>query len=204
MIIMLLLWMIGIYSVYLHSHFTMLKRGNDQVIGEHKAVFELANAMQTQLEQESKEIDLSVLTEKQLRRRITKNLNGGSISFKTTVSLGNTTNTDKDNLINTHTPFRFITWLKEEKWWFISTVSSFGVVIFMPVTFKPFSLFPLLPLELPFIVYVGQTGRSRAILSFGMFWFFCVRGVIPFVLLLSKQIEQQQQGYDVAQQPTSA
>jgi hypothetical protein len=179
MIIMLLLWMVGIYSIYLHSHFTMLKRGNDQVIGEHKAIFELANAMQTQLEQESKEIDMSVLTEKQLRHRLTKNLNGGSISFKTTVSLGNTTNTNEDNHINIHTPLRFKTWLKKEKWWFVSSVWLFGFVIFMPQSW----LFLLLPLELPFIVYVGQSGRSRAVLSFGMFWFFCVRGVIFSVLL---------------------
>ena len=162
----------------------MLKRGNDQVIGEHKAIFELANAMQMQLEQDSKEIDVSVLTEKQLRHRLTKNLNGGSISFKTTVSFGNTTNTDEDNLINTHTPLRFRTWLKKEKWWFISSVSLFGFVIFGFVfLMSQFWVLLLLPLELPFIVYVGQSGRSRAVLSFGMFWFFCVRGVIFSVLL---------------------
>jgi hypothetical protein len=194
MIMMLLLWMVGIYSIYLYTHFTMLKRGNDQVIGEHKAIFELANAMQAQLEQESKESDVSVLTEKQLRYRLTKNLNGGSISFKTTVLLGNTTNTDEDNPINTHTPLRFKTWLKKEKWWFISTVLSFGVVIFMPIM-RPFWVVLLLPLELPFIIYVGQSGRSRAVLSFGMFWFFCVRGVIPFVFLIITEQERQRREY---------
>jgi hypothetical protein len=183
MIIMLLLWMMGIYTMYLQSYFTMLKRGNDQVIGEYKAVFELANAMQTQLARDSKKSDVSVLTEKELRRRITKGLNGGSISFQTTIPLNSTANSEHNHLSSTHTPSRFGTWLKKEKWWLLGTVLLFVACIVMVVTwiglYWPF----LVPLELPFIVYVGQSGRSRGILSFWMFWVWCVRGLLPFMLL---------------------
>jgi hypothetical protein len=122
MLIMLLLWMIGIYSMYLSSHFIMLKRGNDQVIGEHKAVLEVANVMQGQLGQGSKNSDISVLTETQLRRRVTKGLNGGSICFKKTVPLGNITYTDDGCLSNTHTPLRISYWFQKEQWWLIGLV----------------------------------------------------------------------------------
>jgi hypothetical protein len=184
MMIMLLLWMIGIYSMYLHCHFTMLKRGMDEVIGEHRAIFKLANAMRTQLDQGFKKSDFSVLTEKQLRRRLNKGLNGGSISFRTTVPLGNITNTIDDNISNTYTPISLKTWLKKEKWWLISTVLLVvGVVVGVSGFYRQLALL-LVPWELPFIVYVGQSGRSRAVLTFWMFWLFCVRGVMPFMLLV--------------------
>lgn len=65
----------------------MKKRGREKedVAGEHKAVFELAAAMREQISEPAKEEgdDVSAFTEAKLRRRITKDLRGGSISYTT-------------------------------------------------------------------------------------------------------------------------
>ncbi len=65
----------------------MKRRGrrNEDVAGEHKAVLELAAAMRDQIDEGAKEEggDVSALTEADLRRRIRKDLRGGSISYTT-------------------------------------------------------------------------------------------------------------------------
>jgi hypothetical protein len=188
MLIMLLLWMIGIYSMYLSSHFTMLKRGNEQVIGEHKAVLKLANAMRAQIGHESTSCDLLVLTEKE-------GLNGGSISFKTTVPFDNTGYTGNSCLGNTHPPLRLGNWLKKEKWWLLVTVLWSMVVIVVVAGVLPNLPLPLLPFELPFIVYVGQSGGSRAVLSFWMLWWFCARGLMPFMYTIAATHEMTLTGF---------
>jgi hypothetical protein len=98
MMVLLLLWLFGIFSMYLRSYATMRKPGITDVVGKYKAVFELANAMQTQLGDHAGQggtCDPSLLTEEKLKRRITKDLKGGSIGFKCDLLLDDALNDDK-------------------------------------------------------------------------------------------------------------
>ena len=189
MIIFLLLWMVGIYSMYLNSHVAMNQRGSDEVVGEYKAVFELASAMQAQLyckPGKEQPFDTTILTEKQIRR-IIKDLDGGSISLTSPLLLDSGSNFSSDK----RPPIGFRAWLRKEKWWLIAMVLAFAGVLF-GVIFTQFVGFAfLLPIEAPFVIYVGQSGKSRGALSFWPFWSLCLRGFIPvsFMILNAGGIE---------------
>ncbi|PSN68740.1 hypothetical protein BS50DRAFT_453521, partial [Corynespora cassiicola Philippines] len=79
-IILLLIWAIGIYSMWITSHFTMRRRGRTEVAGEQKAIFELANAMHEQLSRHMK--DIPNQPEASISKCITQDLHGGEISYR--------------------------------------------------------------------------------------------------------------------------
>lgn len=89
MLMLLLLWTTGILTMYTTSKLTRLRRGNrTKIAGEYRAVFELADAMHSQLL--SLENDNSIcsggdawrdLSEGELRKRIETQLRGGEISY---------------------------------------------------------------------------------------------------------------------------
>ena len=175
--------MTGIYSMYLHCHFTMQKQGHEEDIGEHQAVFQLANAMQTQLNQQPGKGGPSDLTEQQLRRRITKDLNGGCISSNPPPILLSAPDIDPGKSIDTRSaPPQFRTYVKKEMWWLVFAVLAFAAVCASVVVTEIYALILLFPLELPFAMYVSQSRRSRWVLVFLLFWFFAIRGVVPAVM----------------------
>lgn len=154
---LLLLWTIGTYILWLRAHFTQKVRGRDtsQTSGENKAVFELAAAMQKELNVEF--VDHSLLIEKQLRDRIENELKGGAISYAPAYPE-----------FQEYT-FRKGTknWLKKEKWWVLGLLVSLvlsgtmwlavdGLVFW----YWTFSLWP----GLIFAMCVGTSNGSRALL----------------------------------------
>jgi len=90
----------------------------EEIPGENRAVLELAAAMQDELD--IKDIDPSLLREKQLKVRIKKEIQGGSIS---SAYLSST--------LESHSIWKSVkTWFKTEKWWFLAiliTSASCGV-----------------------------------------------------------------------------
>jgi hypothetical protein len=79
--VLLLAWTLGIYALWLHTHYTMMLRKQlyEEISGEHRAILELAAAMQRELDVEH--VDPSVLREKQLKEKINKEILGGRISY---------------------------------------------------------------------------------------------------------------------------
>jgi hypothetical protein len=102
------MWTVGIYTMWLRAHFTMAhrKRNSNDISGEHRAVLELAFAMQMELY--LYDSDLSVLKEKDLRQRVNNELNGGAISY----SYANA----EMKMYSMRKQLK--NWLKNEKWWF--------------------------------------------------------------------------------------
>ena len=82
MLILLWIWTTGIIIMYTTSKLTRLQRGRPDVAGEYKAVFELADAMHTQLTELTKEEgssdDMRSITESTLRQRINPIFAAGS------------------------------------------------------------------------------------------------------------------------------
>ncbi|KAI4657005.1 uncharacterized protein J4E79_007620 [Alternaria viburni] len=71
--IMLLVWTIGIVTMWWRAQSTMLKRGRDSVAGTHKAVLELAAAMSRELDVDV--IDHKTVSEEQVQERIAERCN---------------------------------------------------------------------------------------------------------------------------------
>ena len=107
MITMLLIWTIGILTIWIHARDVMRKRGQDTVAGAYKAVIDLAAAMQEELGTDG--ASLAVLTEKELQQRVA-NAQGGSISY----SLPILTQSD----LRSQDAWK---WLKRERWWLLVT-----------------------------------------------------------------------------------
>jgi hypothetical protein len=168
---LLLLWTIGIYTLWLRSRTIMKRRGRSAVAGEQKAIIELAAAMHDQLAQHEQEhgFDKSSLSEARLRRRINKDLRGGSISYES--SLLSVEEDEKND------PSRsFWNWTKREKWWLTALFATLGITatssIFVPIHGLGIHTFPL---EIGLTMYIGTTGKSRAIV---LFWLFIALSVV--------------------------
>jgi hypothetical protein len=180
MIILLLLWSIGIFLMYVCAEITLSKSGKSEVIGEHKAVFALANAVQAQLGRGLDKEEPSyayALSENQIRRRITKDLNGGSISLE---YLPPSTETQGAH----HTATSLKPLLGKEKWWLGTfAVMLAGVLVGVGLSRGLLWAF-LVPVEMAFILYVGRSGKSRFALGFWAFWYFCIRSIVPIMMLI--------------------
>jgi hypothetical protein len=105
--IMLLIWTIGVITMWWRAQATMLKRGRLTVTGINKAVIELAAAM-------SKELDLNVLDEELPSEvQVQKSINakeGGCISYSNQL------------LTEKHLPNTSLRrWLMRDTWWILAT-----------------------------------------------------------------------------------
>jgi hypothetical protein len=164
--ILLLIWMIGIFLMYLRARIRMHRDNIPGAVGEYKAVFELASIMHTELDDVEKDEggDASKLSETQLRRRITKDLNGGSISYRSSLLV------DKDSSArkapNAPSVWNFRRWFAKERWWIGGiTLAICGV----PATLWTrigvyFPLGWLFPVLFVFSMYVGRGDGSRGVL----------------------------------------
>jgi hypothetical protein len=145
------------------------KRHPDDISGEHRAVIELAVAMQYELD--IHDINPSMLREKQLKGRINKEFNGGTISYAYSKAELQTYSIKKG----------LKSWLKREKWWFaaIFVTSVLGSTLWM----TSYMWFCYWSLGLWFGEFwafcIGTTNGSRALIT--LFW--CVVSVACTTLL---------------------
>ncbi|XP_014551170.1 hypothetical protein COCVIDRAFT_31238 [Bipolaris victoriae FI3] len=109
-ILLLLAWTIGIYIMWLYTHYTLLLRSrlSEEVSGAHRAVLELAAAMQSELD--LAELDVSLLREKQLEERIKKEIRGGTVSYAYAE--------EKREMFSIRKGLR--EWWRKDKWWFMA------------------------------------------------------------------------------------
>ena len=78
--------------------------------------------------------------------------------------------------------------LRMEMWWLLAFAVMFvGVLIGVGFTQGLYWAL-LIPVEMAFVLYVGRSRKSRGYLAFWMFWWFCIRSVVPLsmVLLMNK------------------
>lgn len=183
MIILLILWMMGIFTMYLSANMKLRKIGIRDAFGEHKAVLALSNAMEKELHHATGHEDPSVvldLTESQIRRRIANDLNGGSVALDTV----SPTNGDAGILDGHHEPTAVKALLRQHVWWIVVFAAIFSGVLVGIVISLDFIYAVLVPVELAFVVYVGRSRRSRMYLAFCIFWYFCVRSIVPIMLVM--------------------
>lgn len=92
------------------THFTMAlrQRHSGNISGEHRAVLELAAAMQNELD--LLDTEPSLLDEKQLAERVAKELRGGAISYAY----------PKQELNSFRAMRALRGWFQREKWWFLA------------------------------------------------------------------------------------
>ncbi|KAG9186051.1 hypothetical protein G6011_02607 [Alternaria panax] len=164
MVILHILWSLGLYTMWVRAYMVMKKRGRgkEEVAGEHKAVFELAAAMREQMDEPAKEeaVDLSALTEAKLRRRITKDLRGGSISY-TTPLLPNGESGEE---------WKIKVWLESHKLSIIAMVACVAAMMFNAFVLLPRTMVLLpLPGEFALALYIGSTRGSRIVLFVWIF-----------------------------------
>jgi hypothetical protein len=159
MVILHIIWTSGLYIMWLRAYTIMKRRGRgkEDVAGEHKAVFELAAAMREQMNNPAKEEgeDVSAFNEAKLRRRITKDLRGGTISYTTPLL----PNGESGQRWNTKT------WIKNHKLSIIATVACIAATGFSVAYLPPTTMFLLpLPAESMLALYIGSTRNSRVVL----------------------------------------
>ncbi|USP80363.1 hypothetical protein yc1106_07637 [Curvularia clavata] len=109
-ILLLLAWTIGIYIMWLYTHYTLLlhSRLSEEVSGTHRAVLELAAAMQSELD--LADLDVSLLREKQLDERIRKEIRGGTVNYANSE--------EKRGMYSIRRGLR--EWWRRDKWWFVA------------------------------------------------------------------------------------
>lgn len=174
-VILLFIWTIGIYTIWLRTHFTMAlrQRHPDDISGEHRAVIELADAMQRELD--IHDVHPSLLRERELREQVNEQLKGGAISYAYA----------KANVPTYHMWKAFKSWLKKEKWWFgaIFLTSVMCSTLWMSwkdwyFWFWTFGLW----LGQCFAFAMGTTKGSRALII--LFW--CVISSIVIIIVSAK------------------
>ncbi|RYN99605.1 hypothetical protein AA0120_g1957 [Alternaria tenuissima] len=179
MVIFHIVWTLGLFTMWIRACMVMKKRGRgrEDVAGENKAVFELAAAMREQMNEPTKEEgdDVSALTEAKLRRRITKDLRGGSISYTTPI-LPNGDRSEKWNAM---------AWMKSHKLSIIAMIVCVAAMMINLFAWVPddtgtVALLPL-PTVLIAALYIGSTRGSRIVL---FTWIF-ILVVIPTQITVS-------------------
>lgn len=171
MIVFLAVWTIGLSLMWVRAHNTMQKRGRETVAGEYKAIIELADAMQEGLTRLDEKTDfLKTLEESSLRRRIDKDMHGGSIAY-TTPLLANGEHGSGDS------EWGILDFLKKEGWWIFFFVGFAVTSIVLGFLFSVvwlFIWFVGIASAITLTVSIGSTGKSRFIIFWWSFWAFSV------------------------------
>ncbi|KAI4928802.1 hypothetical protein J4E85_005423 [Alternaria conjuncta] len=118
--VLLLAWTVGIYIMWIYTHFTIASNNGhfEEVSGEYRAVLKLAAAMRIELDIE--DTDLSVLREKQLKERVDKEIQGGTVFHAY-----------PDSTLKTHSIREGLkTWFKKDKWWFLAMLVDLSLSYF--------------------------------------------------------------------------
>ncbi|KAF1937400.1 hypothetical protein EJ02DRAFT_426675 [Clathrospora elynae] len=166
--------------MWFRTHIIMKKRGIEDVAGEYRAVLELADAIRAQLQPTTPSVErgqepldnISAFTESKLRRRITKDMHGGSISYVVPL-LYNGENGEGDG------GWGFRAWVKSNRWSIFTFLVSVAllmtnvILLFIPT---PIIVFLSLPLTWFFSIHMGTSSMSRVVL---FFWFFVIMSVVP-------------------------
>lgn len=159
--IMLLVWTIGLLIMWFQASRKIRRRCRRDVAGPHKAVIELAEAMQKE-----SDFDLGLATEQHIKQQIAA-ADGGSISYSMSSNIEGSSETSFD-------------WLKREKWWFSAMIlfmfAASYLWIFVGIIITCAFIGPICGLI--FALGVGTTFKSRI-------FFFAVWSLLGLTVSLS-------------------
>jgi hypothetical protein len=100
--------------MWIYTHYTMALRNRhpEEISGAYRAVLESTAAMQTEIDIEG--TDPSMLSEKQLRERINREIRGDTISY-----------TYSNSTLKSHSIREGLkAWFKIGKWWFLAMLCT--------------------------------------------------------------------------------
>jgi hypothetical protein len=109
MLILCVLWSLGLLTMWIQTSITMKQRGRTDVVGENKAILELAYAMNEQLEKPG-EATMLALLEDALKSRVERDVGGGTISYGTKLLHNTDDRAWRD----------FRTLLRKRMWWILA------------------------------------------------------------------------------------
>jgi hypothetical protein len=157
----LIIWDIGLFILYISAHVTMLRNGHvAQAPGDFQADVQLVRAIETQTCETSEmleEKELTGLSAEELKKRIDKDLNGGSISNKDSLLNASDANAEGPT-------WQLRKWMQAEALWLlILTTAVVGCLL--AIWQRPsFVVAHFAPLLVIFTMYVGQSWKSRVVL----------------------------------------
>ncbi|KAK3292120.1 uncharacterized protein B0H64DRAFT_346694 [Chaetomium fimeti] len=168
--LLLLLWIAVMYTMWLKGHLDLKQRHGGEVPAKFKAVLELAAALNHGLADIGEPPD--GLTNRQLERYISKQLNGGRVAMEMPSSASGYS-------------FRKGAWgwikrIKREKWWVVLFmvavfISAFPAVWLRPLI--PFAFFAIFAASVILALAIGRTRASRV--------FICLAGLIISLCLVA-------------------
>ncbi|CAI6339096.1 unnamed protein product [Periconia digitata] len=151
---LLLLWSVGTLAMYMHAKHTMRSRNRTAIDGEHKAIINLAIAMNQELSPDP----LSTKTEDEIKELV-RDVHGGSISYSTSIPFEHQSKRR-----------RFMEWIRNRKW-FLAWIAV-KLVILGLFPFYILAIGPCLMYALPgsivgdfVVLLIGATSGSRFVLT---------------------------------------
>lgn len=153
-LVLLLMWTIGIYTMWLKARLTLRLNGHPGTAQGWKCLLQLADVLEKQLE--DAEIDSSVLSESELNRQIRKLLEGGWVSSPVGFPKGSYS-------------FRrgLCCWLKRERWWIPPLVGLVAGLIILPLSTSSLPGLVVAILGIMISLSVGRAARTISLLLLG-------------------------------------
>lgn len=149
---LLLLWYVAVYTMWLRGHLDLKRRQGDEAPARYQAVLDLAEALNHELA--GVDEAPKVLTNQQLDRCISKQLNGGRVVVQTRPPLGKEYKLLKGAW----------SWIKREKWCLALAVLA-SLVQAMAPWVLPLALFAPFSLSVILALVIGRTRKSRELIG---------------------------------------
>jgi len=185
MLLLLLLWTLGVLTMYISAQITLRTSGYAAAVGEYTAVFALASAVTSQLNTESdkeKPSTVHLLSESVIRRRVARELNGGSILLEKQSRAEVVLDGRIDDAYHAASSLGAL--LRLEIWWLVVfTILFLGVLVVVGFSRRAYWAL-LVPVEIVFVLFVGRSKGSRGVLGFWAGWWYVGRGCVPLILIL--------------------
>lgn len=121
-LIVLLVWTAGTYIMWLKARLAMRHHDNAEIVGEYKAVINLASAINNEFGKRGE--NPGFLRERQIRLMMKKELNGGTMMYHSPL---------RENKFKYREGFK--RWLIRDKWWILALTISLVCVIAPVATF---------------------------------------------------------------------
>jgi hypothetical protein len=177
MLILCVLWSLGLLTMWIQTSITMKQRGRTDVVGENKAILELAYATNEQLEKPG-EAAMLALSEDALKSRVKRDVGGGTISYGTKL-LHNT---------DDHAWRKLRTLLRKEMSCSLAILVALALDLWCLIVSKVrtsfFWVFVGFWISVAFVLSIGLSERGRAFIFLWLLFLTCLIPLRISVLLI--------------------
>jgi hypothetical protein len=168
-LLLVLLWSIGTYIMWLKAHLALRAHGEPEIVGEYKAVIELAAAMNNEFGKHNENTEF--LREQQIQGKIRHVMNGGTMWYDSPLQGKEFTFWDG-----------FKRWVKKDKWWWPAYISSAAFLVLGSCKTDLFFISLFLFMGVFTARTVGQTWKSRCLIVL----IFTTFGIIVEIALMGR------------------